>query len=139
MHLRLAYKGYEFIYERGVVAYARENEDRHSLTTTNSIEKVPEAYLSIEDNKLRLAKRKYGGSIPPKIKKKLGRQYWILGRRLCWVNRFEYAEKAFQKALRLNNTRQVRIGSTLYKLVTELLSPVRAEKLSLKMKEIFKI
>lgn len=138
LHLRLALNGCTFVYEPGVVSYARVNtEGRHSVTRTYSVEKDPDAYVWIEDNKQALAKQYYGTRLPERIRKILAVNYWIAGRRIARSGHSQKAKYCFEEARTLCNERSVRVGSEAYKTVTSVLSPITVESATMKLKSLF--
>jgi len=128
LHLRLALAGVDFLYERGVVAYKRSGSEGDSVTAANSVERNPEAHLSIQDNRCELAEEHYGSDIPPRVRRKLATGYWVTGRQMARAGYSDRARYCFRWADEYGVDSSHVIGPAPYRWLVRAVDPVQAEQ-----------
>lgn len=129
LHLRLAMLGVEFIYEKGVVAYKREEDRNETITNKNSVMNNPEAHIFIQDNRRKLALDYYNGKLPEDIANELARGYWMVGRQMTRARYYEKAQCCFRKSKELAiGSNGHMLGSIPYKWLAKSTNPIFAEK-----------
>ena len=129
LHLRLALRGVEFVYEPTPTYYFRQHEGADRISGRSYAEQGLMTHYDLIQRYRRLIAEQQGTPLPAEVSMALARALWRHGRGILREGHREVAHTYFDEAKCLTEgTGCCVVGSTPYRMLTRIGGPVVAER-----------
>lgn len=134
LHIRLVAAGYKFVFQDIPIYLYRQHGDGSNISgglLTRYGKDVPLRYVERFET---LAIETFGEPIDPEIRLALAQMYWEAGRGVLREGAKDVAHRCFQKSRQMH--KNALVGSSFYKTLTRLTSPLLAERFLQTLKNV---